>query len=300
MGIKDLESSMYRIFSLKEEIERVASGIEGIDDVFGTITLRMPKFNPAELGFLRTVSWLYVLYYEAGKVNIEFISERFSAYKLDPNNELNRHIVTIQRLRTYSQHNLNPNKLQSRNIQEYCEQWLKNNCGTPVPEDDDHWETCLTCILNEAFNFLSAIRDCIRSIEQDESLEQIIYEWDIARKRYHPPHEFDELIKEIAADMGRENLDATRLRKRFYDAWVKELGVLQGNYNFKVEARKLIEHALLDKMTPMLPITGRDILRKLDIPPGPQVGNLLEQARIIYNNEHCSRDELLEKLRMHK
>jgi len=76
--------------------------------------------------------------------------------------------------------------------------------------------------------------------------------------------------------------------------------VHQGNYNFKVEARKLIEHALLDTMTLVLPITGRDIMGKLDIPPGPQVGNLLEKARIIYNNEHCSRDELLEKLRMQK
>ena len=84
---------------------------------------------------------------------------------------------------------------------------------------------------------------------------------------------------------------------RFYTEWVKELELLQGNYDFEVEARKLIEHVLLQKMIPVLPITGQDIINEFNVVPGPIVGQLLEKARNIYNNEPCSRDELLEKLR---
>lgn len=298
MSMQDPESLMYQILRLKEEIDDVASKLNEINGVFGATTLRITNFVPSELGFLRTVSWLYAMYYEVGKVNVNFLTERFSAYNLDSSEKLAKHLRIVQQLRTLLQHDLNPQESRNLVIQEACEQWLKDRCGTPIPGDDQQWKICLTSLLNEAIDFFSGLRTCIRSIEQDDSQKQILSEWDFIRKRYHPPHEFDNLISKVAADMGRENLDAVRLRKQFYNQWVKQLELLQGNYDFEVEARRLIEHTLLYEMIPVLPITGHDIIKEFNVVPGPIVGQLLEKARNLYNNEPCSRDELLEKLRL--
>ena len=48
---------------------------EDIDYVFTDISLPKPKFSHQEVGFLRIVPWLYVLYYEAGKINVDFICQ---------------------------------------------------------------------------------------------------------------------------------------------------------------------------------------------------------------------------------
>lgn len=298
MSTRDPRTLMYEIQELKNEINLVASRIEGADPVFGEISLRIPSFYPAELGFLRTVSWLYVLYYEGGKVNVDFISGLFSTYGLDPNGNLKEHVSLVQKLRTYMQHNLSLNESHNILIQNSCEGWFKLVCRTPIPGNDDHWKSCLICLLDEALNFLEATRNCIRRIEIDESLDQIVLRWAFVRKRYHPPHEFDKLIEIVATDMGRDKLDAARLRRRYYDKWTKELQLLRGDYEFEVEARKLIEHVLLNEMTDVLPITGADIMREFSIPPGPKVGDYLEKAKKIFSNEGycCSKETLIQKL----
>ena len=96
MSARDPESLMYDIINLIDEIDNVTSRLNQIDYVFGSVTLRKPKFSPAELGFLRLVSWLYVLYYEKGKVNVNFLVNRFSVYNLDTDNKLNIHLLNIQ------------------------------------------------------------------------------------------------------------------------------------------------------------------------------------------------------------
>lgn len=296
MSEQNPESLMYQILGLKEEIDQVSSKLNNINGFFGSLSLRMPNLVPSELGFLRTVSWLYVLYYEVGKVNVNFLTERFSAYNLDSDEKLSKHLLNVQQLRTFLQHNLDPKVQHNLVIQEACEQWLKDRCETPIPADDQHWNICLINLLIEAIDFLSALRTCIRKIERDESREEILREWDFLRKRFHPPHEFDNLISKVAADMGRENLDIIRFRKRFYQDWVKELELLKGNYEFEIEARKLIEHVLLNKITSVIPITGYDIINEFNIVPGPKVGLFLEKARNLYSIKPCSREELLEKL----
>lgn len=298
MEAQDPRSLMYEVLNLKDEINLVASKINGVSQVFDNISLSAPNFAPPELGFLRTVSWLYVLYFETGKINIDFIKKLIPTYELDPEESIKDHLGSVQKLRTFLQHNLNLSKVHDYSIQEYCETWFKNNCGTPVPRDDNHWNLCVNSLLKEATQFLKVIRDCIRKIEMDESVIQIVDQWNFARNRYHPPHEFDNLIAIVSADMGRDSLDVIRVRKQYYDKWVKELQLNQGDYDFQFEARRLIEHTLLNEMTRVLPITGKDIIDEFKIPPGSRVGFLLEEARKI-NNENfpCSRQILIEKLK---
>ena len=87
-----------------------------------------------------------------------------------------------------------------------------------------------------------------------------------------------------------------RFRNRFYDKWIQELATQTRNYDFEQEARKLIEQSLLTSTTPVLPITGGDIIDRFEIEPGPRVGDLLRMARQLYDAAPCSKDELLTRL----
>lgn len=291
-------SLMYEILREKDVVDRVSSRLCDGHRVFLDVSLDMPKLAPAELGLLRTVSYFYVLYFEVGKVDIDFLKARFSVYQLDHHGQLQQHPILINKLRTYFQHNLNPSSPRDRGIQGHCEAWFKQQCGTSEPYGEDHWHHCLLGFLQEAHLFFKTLSSCIREIEQDESREQIVQQWEIRRSRYHPPHQFDGLISKVAADMGREALDSVVLRKRFYDKWTQELQMLRGDYDFEIEARKLIEHALLHETKRVLPVTGRDILSEFEnIEPGPKVAELLDLASQLYVAEPCSREELLVRLR---
>jgi hypothetical protein len=83
----------------------------------------------------------------------------------------------------------------------------------------------------------------------------------------------------------------------YYDKWIQDLDLLEANHHFETEARKLIEYVLMTEATPVLPITGRDIMEEFAVAPGPEVGQLLKHARTIYECEPCSRSELLSRLR---
>jgi len=49
-------------------------------------------------------------------------------------------------------------------------------------------------------------------------------------------------------------------------------------------------------VTPVLPITGADIMEAFGIPPGPRIGELLDRARRIYESKPCGREALLAEL----
>jgi hypothetical protein len=235
-----------------------------------------------------------------GKIGVAFLTDRLPTYGLDPDGRLRDHRRLVDQLRTFLQHNLDPREHHDRDVQDHCEAWLEAHCGTRVPGAHEQWQRCLLRLLEEALDFLEALLQTVRSIEQDESREEICRAWQFRIERYHPPHAFDELIAIVAADMGRDHLDPVRLRRQFYDKWTQELTLLIVEYEFAIEARKLIEHALLTAITSVLPITGHDIMQELGIPSGPDVGRILARARQLYDANPCSREMLLDQLRQER
>lgn len=260
----------------------------------------MPRFSPSELGLIRTVSWFYVHYQEAGKVNVKFLGEQLPNFNPDGNENWDAHVRLINQLRTYFQHNLDLNETRDRGMREYCENWFRQQCGVYSPIEDEHWLKCLVALLNEALAFFQALHDCIRKIREDEAREQILEQWKFQRERFHPPHSFDKLIEISSGDMGRNDLDVKKFRERYYQKWTSQLQLLNGSYNFEVEARGLIEDALLNEGLRRIPITGNDIITVLGIEPGIKVGRLLELARSFFNEDpKLTKDQLLDKLRSH-
>lgn len=285
---------MYRALTLRDEINDISSRFEDIGAVFGSVSLALPRLEPSELGFIRVVSWLYVHYFESGKLGTEFLTEiirEHASEKFEPSKE---HRTLVQRLRTYCQHNLDPSQDHSKDISRACEAWFNSHCGTPVPRADEHWENILRVISFDASSYLGCLRDILRHIESDPESTQILNQWKLRISRFHAPHEFDALIGEVAADFGRESLDPVKLRRRYYDKWRKEFEIRTDNCDFRVEARKLIEHVLLSEQQDVLPITGRDVMSTFNVPPGPRVKEILLEARQRYETAPCTKEELLE------
>jgi hypothetical protein len=298
MSTPSPEQLMYRIVGKAEETNARALAL--LDDgpgFFEAVSQHMPKFVPAELGFLRLVSWLYVLFWEAGKISVPFVMKRFEAYSVDADGRIRAHPINVQELRTYTQHNLNNEEAHDKLTMGNCHTWFSSQCGTAVPDSEDEWSRCVLALLQESIEFLEALLNVLRFIERDESKDVICKEWKFRRNRYHPPHQFEALVSSIASDMGHEYIDSERLVRRNYDKWTQSLRAFSSEYVFEVEARKLIENAILADLMTSMPITGEDVIREFNLEPGKLVGRLLGDARELYQRAPCSRTELIDQLR---
>jgi hypothetical protein len=294
----DCSKQMYQILRLIEQINKLATTLPGIDGgVFAPVSLDMPKLTPPELGCMRVVSWLFVQHFEAGKLGTTFLESRIEVYGHDPDRKAKQHRALIQQFRTYFQHNLDSSKAHDRDIVEACEQWFKAACGTARPSTDEHWSKCLWAMLDDAQETLRILLNTLRSIEADESCENICREWQVRIKRNFPPYMFDDLIVKAAVDMGRDGIDAVSLRKRNYDAWQKHMSLLRDGVDFEAEARKLVEHAIMSLVPKVLPITGKDLMTEFGLGPGQAIGQLLAAAKQLHEAGPCSREELLAKLK---
>jgi hypothetical protein len=286
------------ILRLRDEANGLSRGLVGRDHLlFRETSLQTPPLTPPELGFLRVVAWLYVHYHEVGLVGTKFLCGLFDAYDIPQPDALRRHTARVARLRTYMQHNLDPGKPRDREIQTESEQWFQEVCGSYVPGGDDQWDRCLGALLEEAERFLGGCVATLRGIEQDEGRDGIVEQWTFRAKRHHSPEAFDPIVAAVATDLGREHLDVVRFRKRFYDRWIEALSLLDGEYDFAVEGRRVVESSLLTEALPVLPITGTDVMAEFGLEPGPQVGAVLQQARSLFDQAPCARDELIARLR---
>ncbi|MEK7996653.1 MAG: hypothetical protein AAB403_22855 [Planctomycetota bacterium] len=295
----DAPNRMYELLRMIEQINRVAMTMPGLaGGVFAPVSLEIPKLAPPELGCMRVVSRLFVQHFEAGKIGTAFLEARGDVYGHDPEQKVKRHRLLTQQLRTFFQHNLDSKKPQDRDIVEGCERWFRENCGTAVPSTDEHWGKCLSALLAQAQECFEILLKTLRSIEADESCLNICREWELRIKRHHPPHMFDELIAKVAVDMGRDGIDASSLRKRHYDSWQKHMSLLQDGVDFEAEARKLIEYSILNLAPKVLPVTGKDLMEEFGLGPGPMIGQLLTSAQQLYEAEPCSREDLLQRLRI--
>ena len=290
-------SLMYQIGASKEDLESRCASLLGVRRAaFQEMVLRSPRFSPPELAFYQVVTWLYGFYYEAGRVSLQFLIRLLPTYGLEYGGSHRRHYEDVQRLRTFLQHNLNLDSRHDLETQRICEDWFSESCGSVMPGSGCEWNRCVARILFESGELLSAVVNCVRAVEKDESSASIVAQWSSRLSRFHPIHEFEELVTIVINDMGQSSLDAHRVTARHYDQWSKDLQLRSDDYVFEYEARRLIEQSLLNEDELPLPITGRDVIRELGISPGVEVGRLLAQARVLYMANPCNRKQLLERL----
>jgi hypothetical protein len=291
-------TSLLLFLQLVEEANHVAGELGNRDLVLmREVSLRIPKLDPAELGFLRCVAFIYAHLYEASREGVQLLVEKLGAFGLDGSGNLKNFYILVPMIRTFLQHNLYPDSDNDADIQRTCKAWFHSACGTMIPETEQHWSDCLEQLLASACELVASIKDVTRRIELDESSEDIIQEWYFRRDRSFPPHEFDRLISEAAGDMGLDSIDPVRFRKRHLDIWKTKIRLLSIDCDPLLEARKVIEYSLLSDEIGIMPITGADIVQLLDVPPGPKVKAFLHRAKELYRSAPCPREDLLRQLR---
>ena len=74
-----------------------------------------------------------------------------------------------------------------------------------------------------------------------------------------------------------------KFRNAHVGKWEKHLKSLQKGYDFKTEARKLIEKSLTEVVADLPPFTATDIMREFGLKPGKDVGFRLQKAHEIFN-----------------
>jgi hypothetical protein len=284
-----------QIVELRNNINSMTLELGKVEKPFREIYFSVPVYSCSEAGFLRSVSFLYMLYYEAGRVNVEFLVEQLRGFQLDPEEMARRHVFLVHSLRTSLQHSLDLSENRNQDMLDQAKAWFRENCGSEMPSSIEDWDKCLSALLMQTVDCMNLLFSCVTTIKADAFCDSIISQWNSQCSHYHPPHEYDRVISIVAADIGMPYADPVKIRKRFYETWSKELENLTGNYNFEIEARKQVQAALLKN--PVLPITTQEIMETLNQQPGPVVGEMLRKATEIYQQHPCTGPELLELLK---
>jgi hypothetical protein len=287
---------MYQLLVARDDLQTRSQALLGSIRPFQQISLRNPRFEPAELGFYQVVAWLYGLYYEAGRISFPWLLKQAAVVNPDNNCQLIYHFDALRQLRTYISHNLVLESSHDRGVQTDCQQWFKDQCGSLLPGSDPEWNECLNALLVGAVDFLNSLNNCVRLLEQDAAVIYIIRDWEFRLRRYHPKIDFQRIVEVVSTDIGHQYIDTEKVTNKYFDEWTAQLQSLVGDFDFESEARKRIEHTLIHDAQVPLPVTGKDIITRLKVQPGPVVGQLLRDARIKYEETRCTSSELLDWL----
>lgn len=273
-----------------DRIQRTTTNIsQGSLIAFRPISLRQPSMSIPVHAFHTVVSWLYVLYQESGRTTYDFLNERAYALGLDPERMIAKHRTLVTTVRTYLQHNLDlskPNDVAKRN---YCLDWACECCQSSAVANDgwptaaEGWSSLLNELLASTTRSLDIMQSALDAIAADDSRYDIVRVWEARSKRTPSPHEYDDIIKDAIATFGLAHLDAIALRNKYCDSWNRKLALINDPFDFKEEARYLVEHMLA--VTESLPIrlSGEDIMREFGIPPGPLVRRVKTLAQQEYS-----------------
>lgn len=260
---------------------------------FNDVNVLLPDPSRPEAGFIRATSWLYSLYFEAGRTSLHFLSRVGEATGVIDRVVWDTHVEVVRCLRTELHHNLgfSDSDLAARQA---AEAWRRRACGTVLPNSDELWLACYNKIVADAAEALRAIERVVRRLESDgDSAEENICEWKRRLERSWAASSFDPLIEDAKVRLGRESLNTVAFRTRYIERWRRQLDLLEDGFSFEYEATRLIEKALLEEEGAVLPITGRDIMESLSIPQGPTVGRLLASAKAHFESTKCDRNDLL-------
>lgn len=289
-----------------EDVLRIHQGINTLSrsllgrPAFDELHTLLPNPSSPEPGFIRAISWLYCLYFEAGRVSITFLRRLGESYSLIDREATEKHIEAVRCLRTELHHNLgfDNSDLAARTQAEF---WRRRACGTAFPQVEEHWRACYDLIVNDAHNFLCRLDTVLRSLEsKGDQARQHTEDWLRRLDRNWSGDKFDGLIDDAKYRLSREMLNTVAFRNRHLEKWRKQLELLEDGFDFTFEATRLIEKVLLDDDSVVLPITGQDLIDTLGVKPGPEVGALLQEARRHFEVNRVSKEDLLSHLQNHR
>lgn len=297
MTYQDLEQLKQNIDTLASQINQQESNFKIFEEM-KTLSLGTSD----ECQFLRLVSWLYSMYFEAGrKSGLKWLVDRLETYNLDPDMRLKNYFERINPLRTFFQHNLQSGDDYNGKIKRTCRDWFKSLCGVDSPLEDHHWNTCFEVCLKETFDFLDAIKQCLCEIDRDESKDEMLKDWLSYRKGLFSVVDYNNLIREVASDLGFNIDSIKKFRNKLEDKLQSKrlTKIIRDGDNETMTIKKIITDMLLEEPTVLMPLTASDVIEEFSIEAGnSKIFEILKKGKIIFtDNPLLSRQQLLDKLK---
>lgn len=294
--MKELKTKFDNLLALQTTINEVTTSIsKGKIVFFNKISVNV-SFNNNELVFNNLVSWLYVMYFEFSRKNIDFISKKITPYNIFiSENALNSKRI-IHAFRTILQHQMDyENSESDKTKKNLCETWCFSLIQKKEPTNPNEWLKCSYSIVESAYEFLLCLYNCLISISQNEHVDIVFNEWIQLFSRNFSKNEFEIILKKVLNNIGLLSFfDSHIITIKYFDIWRKDLEVLHDGFDFEIHAYKIIERTILKKE--ILPIDGNDII-SLGVKPGRRVFELLIKGREIFYDCPCNKNELLDKLK---
>ena len=291
--------SFDQVLRAHQRINALARSLLG-RPAFDDVNVLLPDPASPEPAFLRATSWLYCLYFEAGRVSLTFLRRLGEAHSISARDVGDTHVEAVRCLRTELHHNLGfaDSDLTARTV---AENWRRRACGTSLPQSLEQWKACYERLVGDSAAFLDELDMVVRRIESDGELAQPhLDEWRRRLTRSWTAPAFDMLIDDAKRRLGRSALNTVAFRNRYVDRWRKHLEALEDGFDFDLEVTRLIEIALLSEDAVVLPITGRDVVEVLQIRPGAEIGLLLGEARRYFELYGGTKDDVLKHLRNYR
>ena len=265
------------------------------DGALEEITVRPPAGDSDEASFLRLVAWSYSLVFEAGHTAIPYLLEL-------PNG--NPSVTTapkaarelVHSLRTWSFHNLGFASDGDVALSKRVQLWFVKICGVNPPIENDSWQKFFQALCDEVKAVVMHCQGAVTVVlSGPDDGGAAITDLQQRINRAWPAHEFDALVGDAALRLGMQ-IDARKFCEPRLSKWRGFLESLPEDVDLETRVICMIETDLLDHAAHILPIDGRDIMRVLNIDPGPEVGVALRRARDIFRSGIRDTEELLIQL----
>lgn len=197
------------------------------------VTVPEPEEPLDELHFVRLVSWGYVLINEAGNTVFKELARFLKSTTPEVSQTYQDGRRNIEALRTSFFH------LADERTKRVAEAWLLQN------GDSSDWLTQCTVLQHTLSNMLDALRGaflrlCEEADDQRTGLKQLLAAVDKA----WAPYLFDDLVSEIADEIGLPPLDAVAFRKPRQERWAQLASVFMTREDGSIALRRIIRAEL--------------------------------------------------------
>ena len=220
---------------------------------FNKVHVIRPDFKNKELSFIRLVTWLYTLYFEAGKDSLKVIKTSMSA---ESKTLYNQNSSLVNKLRTKLHHNVDRGSSRGFKIEKDCYAWLKFACDKQIPNLEADWEKCSAKLLEQANEVLSVIISELESMTDSAAQKEIfIFNWEASTTKALKPHIYDEIITRTLEVLKKNDVDIVKYRQINYENWNKSISLLNADTNYKAEAEKIVESSIIQDFGFGLPLT---------------------------------------------
>lgn len=178
------------------------------------ITMEKPTPPPDELYFNRLVAWCYGFFFEAAA---DVLKECRALLKQNAPDRTNRHtqgVRTIGSLRTYKFHNLPPGGENDKK-RAAAIAWLSDfqKDGQSIAHASEALCGIALVLIEDVMQlWVDATRD-------PEDAAQLIERVKHTLDQFWPPHELDDIVRDVAREIQLDGLDAKAFREKHIESW---------------------------------------------------------------------------------